>query len=36
MDVQRRGEDSQCFLVMPRVQGLVETWGREEVDSEVR
>lgn len=36
MDVQRRGEDLQCFLVMPRVQRLVETWGREEVDSEVR
>lgn len=36
MDVQRRGGDLQCFLVMPRVQGLVETWGQEEVDSGVR
>ena len=36
MDVQRRGQDLQCFLVMPRVQRLVETWDREEVDSEVR
>lgn len=36
MDVQRRGEDLQCFLVTPQVQDLVEMWGQEEVDSGVR
>lgn len=36
MDIQRRGEDLQCFLVTPQVQDLVEMWGQEEVDSGVR